>query len=135
MNGYLRNSTSVHIALGSSLRLACLGGCLWLSGCAGPTPLSTSNQHLTPSPVVAGRPPDFALAPPIPKPPRPSERQELYSVVMRDVAVQDLLFALARDAKLNIDIHPAITGTVTMNVSDQTLVEILDRVARQIDLR
>jgi general secretion pathway protein D len=84
---------------------------------------------------VAGRPPDFALAPPIPKPPRPSERQELYSVVMRDVSVQDLLFALARDAKLNIDIHPAITGTVTMNVSDQTLVEILDRVARQIDLR
>lgn len=135
MNGYLRNSTSVHIALGSSLRLACLGCCLWLSGCAGPTPLSTSNQHLTPSPVVVGRPPDFALAPPMPKPPRPSERQELYSVVMRDVAVQDLLFALARDAKLNIDIHPAITGTVTMNVSDQTLVEILDRVARQVDLR
>jgi general secretion pathway protein D len=54
---------------------------------------------------------------------------------MRDVAVQDLLFALARDAKLNIDIHPAITGMVTMNVSDQTLVEILDRIARQVDLR
>jgi general secretion pathway protein D len=71
----------------------------------------------------------------MPKPPRPSERQELYSVVMRDVSVQDLLFALARDAKLNIDIHPAITGTVTMNVSDQTLVEILERVARQVDLR
>ena len=135
MNGYLRNSTSVHIALGSSLRLAFLGCCLWLSGCAGPTPLAISNQHLTPSPVVVGRPPDFALAPPMPKPPRPSERQELYSVVMRDVAVQDLLFALARDAKLNIDISPAITGTVTMNVSDQTLVEILDRIARQVDLR
>lgn len=56
-------------------------------------------------------------------------------MVMRDVAVQDLLFALARDAKLNIDIHPQITGTVTMNVNDQTLVEILDRVARQVDLR
>jgi MSHA biogenesis protein MshL len=71
----------------------------------------------------------------MPKPPRPSQRQELYSVVMRDVAVQDLLFALARDAKLNVDIHPQITGTVTMNVNDQTLVEILDRVARQVDLR
>ena len=71
----------------------------------------------------------------MPKAPRPSQRQELYSVVMRDVAVQDLLFALARDAKLNIDIHPQITGTVTMNVNDQTLVEILDRVARQVDLR
>jgi general secretion pathway protein D len=71
----------------------------------------------------------------MPKPPQTSQRQELYSVVMRDVAVQDLLFALARDAKLNIDIHPQITGTVTMNVNDQTLAEILDRVARQVDLR
>ena len=54
---------------------------------------------------------------------------------MQNVNVQDLLFALARDAKLNIDIHPAITGVVTMNVRDQTMVEILERVARQVDLR
>jgi len=106
-----------------------------LAACSGPTALPQSNQHLAPSQMVPGKPPEFALAPPMPKPPRPSQRQELYSVVMRDVAVQDLLFALARDAKLNIDIHPQITGTVTMNVNDQTLVEILDRVARQVDLR
>ncbi len=56
-------------------------------------------------------------------------------MVMSNVNVQDLLFALARDAKLNVDIHPSITGTVTMNVHDQTLTEILDRVARQVDLR
>ena len=56
-------------------------------------------------------------------------------MVMQNVNVQDLLFALARDAKLNIDIHPAITGVVTMNVRDQTMVEILERVARQVDLR
>ncbi len=54
---------------------------------------------------------------------------------MSSVNVQDLLFALARDAKLNVDIHPAISGTVTMNVHDQTMAEILDRVARQVDLR
>ncbi|MBA3058557.1 MAG: type II and III secretion system protein [Gammaproteobacteria bacterium] len=54
---------------------------------------------------------------------------------MNNVNVQDLLFALARDAKLNVDIHPSIAGTVTMNVHDQTLTEILDRVARQVDLR
>jgi general secretion pathway protein D len=54
---------------------------------------------------------------------------------MQNVSVQDLLFALARDARLNVDIHPSITGTVTMNVRDQTLPEILDRVARQVDLR
>ena len=115
------------------LQSACL--VLILSGCSGPAPLPQSNQHLAAPPIVAGKAPDFALAPPMPKPPRPNPRQELYSVVMRDVSVQDLLFALARDAKLNIDIHPQITGTVTMNVNDQTLVEILDRIARQIDLR
>ena len=135
MLGYFGHPTSTQALLELSQRLAGIACCIWLTGCAGPTPLAPSNQHLTPSPVVAGRPPDFALAPPMPKPPRPSERQELYSVVMRDVSVQDLLFALARDAKLNIDIHPAITGMVTMNVSDQTLVEILDRIARQVDLR
>ncbi len=135
MHGFFGTYASKHDVLDVSQWLAVLGCCVVLAGCAGPTPLTPSNQHLTPSPVVAGRPPDFALAPPMPKPPRPSERQELYSVVMRDVAVQDLLFALARDAKLNIDIHPAITGVVTMNVRDQTLVEILDRIARQVDLR
>ena len=56
-------------------------------------------------------------------------------MVMSNVNVQELLFALARDAKLNVDIHPSISGTVTMNVHDQTLAEILDRVARQVDLR
>ena len=84
---------------------------------------------------MAGRAPDFAVAPPLPPPPRPRVREELYSVVMNNVSVQDLLFALARDAKLNVDIHPSITGTVTMNVHDQTMTEILERVARQVDLR
>ena len=129
-------NTAIRQSPGSShRRLFVVGLVAALVGCAGPSPLPQSNQHLAPAPVVAGKAPDFALAPPMPKPPRPSQRQELYSVVMRDVSVQDLLFALARDAKLNIDIHPQITGTVTMNVNDQTLVEILDRVARQIDLR
>ena len=106
-----------------------------LTACSTPPPPPVSTQHLSPGPQVAGRAPDFAVAPPLPKPPRPSVRQELYSVVMSNVNVQDLLFALARDAKLNIDIHPRITGTVTMNVRDQTMTEILDRVARQVDMR
>ena len=108
---------------------------LTLLACASPPAPPLSTQHLNPAPRVAGKVPDFAMAPPLPTPPRPSVRQELYSVVMSNVNVQDLLFALARDAKLNVDIHPSITGTVTMNVHDQTLTEILDRVARQVDLR
>ena len=116
----------------NAMIVACVGT---LAACSTPPPPPLSTQHLSPGPQVAGRAPDFAVAPPLPKPPRPSVRQELYSVVMSNVNVQDLLFALARDAKLNIDIHPRIAGTVTMNVRDQTMTEILDRVARQVDLR
>jgi MSHA biogenesis protein MshL len=45
------------------------------------------------------------------------------------------LFALARDAKLNVDIHPGISGAVTLNAVDQTLQQILNRLAKQADLR
>jgi MSHA type pilus biogenesis protein MshL len=49
--------------------------------------------------------------------------------------VQDILFALSRDAKLNVDIHPGITGVVTLNAIDQTLQQILTRIAKQVDMR
>ncbi len=67
--------------------------------------------------------------------PRAVVPQETYSVVVSNVNAQTLLFALARDAKLNLDIHPSITGSVTLNALDQTIHELLDRVARQIDMR
>lgn len=121
-------------ALGWSVS-GCLCGAALLAGCAGPAPLPVASQHLSVPPQAAGKAPEFATSLPLPKPPRPTPKQEVYTVVMQNVNVQDLLFALARDAKLNVDIHPAITGTVTMNVRDQTLVEILERVARQVDLR
>ena len=54
---------------------------------------------------------------------------------MRNIPVQDLLFALARDAKLNVDVHPGINGVVTINAIDQTLQQILARVSKQIDMR
>ena len=62
-------------------------------------------------------------------------RPETYSVVVNNVRVQDLLFALARDAKLNVDIHPGVTGSVTLNAIDQTLPQLLGRIARQVDMR
>src|SRR5882724_1612791 len=62
-------------------------------------------------------------------------RPETYSVVVNRVPAQELLFALARDAKLQIDIDPALTGLVTLNAVDQTLPQLLTRIARQIDMR
>jgi len=48
--------------------------------------------------------------------------------------VKEILFALARESKLNIDIHPAIQGRATLNAVDQTLPSILERLAKQVDL-
>ena len=132
MNRYPVSRLSLRTGPSQLLALAPL---LFVAGCAAPPAPPPSNNHLLAAPAVAGKAPDFATAAPLPRPPRPAPKQEVYSVVMQNVSVQDLLFALARDAKLNVDIHPSIHGTVTMNVRDQTMTEILDRVARQVDLR
>ena len=71
---------------------------------------------------------------PLPRP-RTVEKTETYSVVVNNIKVQDLLFALARDAKLNVDIHPGITGYVSLNAIDQTLPQLLTRIAKQVDMR
>lgn len=67
--------------------------------------------------------------------PKAAAKTETYSVVVNNVKVQDLLFALARDAKLNVDIHPGIAGTVTLNAIDQTLPQLLSRISKQVDMR
>lgn len=67
--------------------------------------------------------------------PKTAAKTETYSVVVNNVKVQDLLFALARDARLNVDIHPGITGTVTLNAIDQTLPQLLSRISKQVDMR
>ena len=64
--------------------------------------------------------------------PRPSGKTETYSVVVNNVKVHDLLFALARDARLNVDIHPGLSGEVTLNAIDQTLPQLLTRIAKQV---
>lgn len=70
----------------------------------------------------------------LPKP-KAAPRVETYSVVVNNVRVQELLFALARDAKLNVDIHPGIEGMVTLNAIEQTLQQLLTRIAKQVDIR
>ena len=69
--------------------------------------------------------------------PEPSaqETPELLSVVVQDVPVRELLFAIARDAGVNVDVNPNVLGVVSLNVVDRTLPQILDRIGRQIDIR
>lgn len=106
-----------------------------LAGCAHAPP-AVSPHHLQrdAAPAPDGAPPPLSRARPLP-PPRPLPPQETYSVVVQNVPVQELLFALARDAKVNLDLHPDVAGTVTLHATDQTLAQILARVARQVDMR
>lgn len=105
-----------------------------LAGC-GQQPLKPGDSHLREQAPVAGTiPPPVQITPMLPQP-KPSVRPETYSVVVNNVRVQELLFALARDARLNVDIHPDLTGTVTLNAIDQTLPQLLTRISRQVDMR
>jgi len=105
------------------------------AGC-GQTPLKPSPSHVqTEAPRPAGTiPAPVQIAPSLP-PPSAAPRPETYSVVVNNVRVQDLLFALARDAKLNVDIHPGVAGSVTLNAIDQTLPQLLGRISKQVDMR
>jgi general secretion pathway protein D len=108
------------------------------TGCATPTAHKPSSGHVMADgaeAAAAPRIPKPVLQSPTLPPPRPAPKAETYSVVVNNVRVQDLLFALARDAKVNVDIHPGISGTVTLNAIDQTLPQILSRVAKQVDMR
>lgn len=108
--------------------------CAVLSACATPT-MTGSPSHVTETPRAAGRIPDPVLhSAPLP-PPKATPKVETYSVTVHKVPVQSLLFALARDARLNVDIHPGIEGTVTLNALDQTLPQLLTRISRQVDMR
>jgi general secretion pathway protein D len=59
----------------------------------------------------------------------------LFSVVVSEVPVKTLLFALARDNRLNVDIAPSVAGQITLNATDQTLPQLFERIAQQADLR
>ncbi|WP_374602804.1 pilus (MSHA type) biogenesis protein MshL [Niveibacterium sp.] len=115
---------------------------LGLAGCAQNPVQPDAAKHIAAAPAAA---PTAAGTPaPIPDPvaqsfalPRPkaSAHTDTHSVVVHNVKVQDLLFALARDARINVDVHPGLEGTVTLNALDQTLPQLLARIAKQVDMR
>ena len=87
-------------------------------------------QAATPPATSIPQPVQNTVTPPKPK---AAAKVETYSVVVNNVRVHDLLFALARDAKVNVDIHPGISGNVTLNAIDQTLPQILNRISKQVE--
>jgi MSHA type pilus biogenesis protein MshL len=68
-------------------------------------------------------------------PPTAQVKPQTYSVVVHEVPVKELLLALARDTKQNIDIHAGLTGLVSLNAINETLPAILERLSKQVNLR
>lgn len=116
-----------------------LAVCAHLCACAYKPSVPPSQGHLD-SERVPSRPTEEKILPPVRvtdfvPPPKPKVKLPTYSVVVNEVPVKDLLFALARDTKQNIDVHPGVQGLVSLNAIDETLPAILERVSQQVNVR
>jgi general secretion pathway protein D len=110
------------------------------AGCADIRPTAPESQgHIAAAPkpkpeVEKAIPPPARVSTFVP-PPKPAPKPQTYSVVVNEVLVKELLLALSRDTRQNIDIHPGLQGVVSLNAINETLPAILDRIARQVNMR
>ncbi|MBY0266905.1 MAG: secretin N-terminal domain-containing protein [Burkholderiales bacterium] len=123
-------SFAVAFATGSVI----LGGCAQFQGKVPP-----SEGHITAPPqqqqAATAQIPAPARAATLVPPPTAQVKPQTYSVVVHEVPVKELLLALARDTKQNIDIHPGLAGLVSLNAINETLPAILERLTRQVNMR
>jgi len=107
----------------------------FLSGCAGPLTVGLSKGHVVDEPQALSPSPE--LVPPAPEVPAPSAPEPVatYTVVVKQVPVVDLLFSLATDAGLDLDLEADSNAVVTINAVERPLQEILARVTTQAGLR
>lgn len=66
---------------------------------------------------------------------RPRQAARGYSIDVHDIPAEQLLLAIGRDAGLELDLHSGISGKVSLQAHDRPLGELLERIARQVDLR
>ncbi len=130
-----------NLSCGPIRRLAPMLLGIVIGGCAvhKPPHIPPSQGHITaPVPVAeaAARdiPPPVRISTFVP-PPKPAVKAQTYSVVVNEVPVKELLLALSRDTRQNIDVHPGVTGLVSLNAINETLPAILERVSKQVPIR
>jgi general secretion pathway protein D len=116
----------------------CVVLALAMAGC-GTRPVAKPEGHIQaenelPAPATASIP-QVVRTVPLPPAPEAREAEIKYSVVVANQPVREVLLAMARETRVNFDIHPGIEGTVNLNAIDQTLKQILNRVAKQVDMR
>lgn len=126
----------MNVVLNRSAPTALTLASLLLAGCVPPQAFDTSPGHITrPAADTLPPPPAPVRAAPALPAPKPAAPVPTYTVVVNDVPVKDLLFSVARDTQYNIDLHPGISGKVSLNAVQEPLPAILDRIARQANLR
>lgn len=110
-------------------------GAAILSACAVAPTVDQSIGHVVEEPpAVAALQAIVDEPPPLPEP-VPLPPVTTYTVVVKDVPVADLLFSLATDAGLDLDIQADSERRITINAVDQPLSNILERIAMQGKLR
>ena len=109
--------------------------CLFALGGCGTRPVPQSEGHIQPPARPEASIPQPVRAVPLPPPPQAREPEVRYSVVVTNQPVREVLLAMARETKVNFDIHPGVEGSVNLNAIDQTLKQILTRIAKQVDVR
>jgi general secretion pathway protein D len=105
-----------------------------VAACGATNPPTPSEGHIQSDTAKAAEIPSPVTQ--VPALPRPGKREKLetYTVVVNQVPIRELLFSMARDADLNLDIDDEISGKITMNAIDQTLPKILDRIESQASI-
>ena len=102
----------------------------------GTRPIAKPEGHIQMEPErVAAAIPAPVRAVPLPPPPEARESEIKYSVIVANQPVREVLMAMARETRVNFDIHPGIEGNINLNAIDQTLKQILNRIAKQVDMR
>ncbi|MDR0702202.1 MAG: secretin N-terminal domain-containing protein [Azoarcus sp.] len=77
-----------------------------------------------PSPPAAARPSAPAAHPPEP----------VYSLDVHLVPAEQLLAAIARDQRLDFDLHPGVDGLISLSALDRPLPELIERICAQAGL-
>ena len=114
-------------------KFALVSTVLLLSACA--TNFDSSDQHIRESLKPEGGAPELLQSAPLPAPPSDLVEPERFTVVVNDVPVRELLFSMARDAAVDIDISADVSGRVTLNALDITFNQLMERITEQAPIR
>lgn len=123
------------------IRFLCFSALMLLAGCRpfekpNPAPLERRDMRVLLTPAQPAEKADFQLAK---QPPKRVINKVFYTpvsaVVTENVPIKSLLLQLAKQAKVNIHLDPAIKGKIIYSVTNKPFVEVVDDICGQLNLR